>query len=297
LTAMMLAGISTRACRPAAVVLLSDLMPAAYCVMAFSMMRIALNLGAAAGPLIAAGLILIDWDWLFWFDASTALVYSVLALLLLPKTPAARADAAGDAPESAQETLSAYVLLLRDDKYLLYLASILLSAAIYVQYTVALPLKITAEGHPVALYLTALVTSSVILILCELKITSYVRHWMPSVAGAVGTSLLGLGLAGYGLSTQSTTLIILSTIVFATGLMISGPTMFAYPTKFPAAVKARYVSASQAVFGLGLALGAPLGVFAWGMYGNGVWLLCGAIGLFAALFALIGTKKMTHQSS
>ena len=43
------------------------------------MMRIALNLGAALSPVIAAGLILLNWNLLLWFDAATALIYAILA--------------------------------------------------------------------------------------------------------------------------------------------------------------------------------------------------------------------------
>ena len=81
LVALLLAGLATQSYRPAAAVLLSELMPDSDRVMGFSMMRIALNLGAALSPLIAAGLILLDWDLLLWFDAATG------GPLLAPVTP------------------------------------------------------------------------------------------------------------------------------------------------------------------------------------------------------------------
>jgi MFS family permease len=288
LLAVALAGLVTQAYRPAAAVMLSDLMPEEHRVMAFSMMRIALNIGAALGPLIAAGLILLDWNLLYWLDAATALAYAALALTLLPDTPTPQAVAA----ESAEDKRTGYAALLHDGRYLLFLASVLLGSAIYVQYIVALPLKITAEGHPTALYSAVLATSSLTLILCELKITSYVQHWPAYIPGAIGSVLVGLGLTGYGLSSSSSILIILSTIVFVFGVMVSGPTMFAYPAKFPAAVKARYIGAQQAMFGLGSALGPILGVLAWGALANGVWLACGVLGVLAALCALLGMREV-----
>lgn len=284
LVAVATAGLATQAYRPAAAVLLSDLMPDEHRVMAFSMMRIALNIGAALGPLIAAGLILIDWDLLFWFDAVTALAYAALALTLLP-----RSAVAPEAAAPAADTRSGYAVLLRDSKYLLYLASVLLGAGVYVQYAVALPLKITAEGHPAALYSVVLTTSSLILILCELKITTYVRHWPPYLVAAAGTALVGLGVAGYGLASSSSALIA-CTIVFVFGVMVSGPTMFAHPARFPAAVKARYVGAQQAMFGLGSALGPTLGVLAWQAMANDVWFALGVVNLIAALCALVGMR-------
>jgi MFS family permease len=286
--AIAVAGLATQSYRPAAAVLLSDLMPEEHRVMGFSMMRIALNAGAAVSPLIAAGLILLDWNLLLWFDGATALIYAVLARVLLPKVAA---PAAVEKP--AEDKRSAYGVLLRDGKYMYFLASVLIGSVIYVQYTVALPLKIHAEHHPAALYSAVLVTASVVLILCELKITSYVTRWPGYVAATAGTALMGLGVAGYGLSSSSAVLLIVSTVVFVFGIMVNGPTMFAYPATFPAAVKARYIGAQQAMFGLGMAMGPLFGVVAWETLGNNVWWLCGLLGLVAAECALLGMKAKT----
>jgi MFS family permease len=286
-----LAGVATQSYRPAAAVLLSELMPEPLRVSGFSMMRIALNIGAAVSPLIAAALITVSWNLLLWLDAATALVYATLALALLPdiRTPHAEKQ------RSADGMWSVYGELLRDRKYLYFLMSVLIGSIIYVQYTVALPLKITADHHPVALYSAVLVTASVVLVVCELKITSYVTRWPGYVAASAGTAVMAIGLVGYGLGTN-VTLLVLSTVVFVFGIMINGPTMFAYPATFPAAVKARYIGAQQAMFGLGVALGPAFGVLAWESLHNSVWWLCGALGMIAALCALLGMKAPTTES-
>jgi predicted MFS family arabinose efflux permease len=283
------AGLATQSYRPAAAVLLSDLMPEKFRVSGFSMMRIALNIGAALSPLIAAVLILVSWNLLLWLDAATALIYAVLARVLLPdiRTPHA------DKQQSAGSMWSAYAALLRDYKYLYFLMSVLIGSIIYVQYTVALPLKITADHDPVALYSAVLVTASVVLVVCELKITSYVTRWPGYVVASTGTAVMAIGLAGYGLSTD-VALLVLSTVVFVFGIMINGPTMFAYPATFPAAVKVRYIGAQQAMFGLGMALGPTFGVLAWEALHNRVWWLCGVLGMIAALCALLGMKGDTR---
>lgn len=280
------AGLATQCYRPGAAVLLSQAMPEEHRVMAFSMMRIALNSGSALGPLIAAGLILVNWDLLFWFNAATALAYAALAHFLLPRTAAPREAQAADG-----ERRSAYALLVRDGRYLLYLASGLLSAAIYVQFMAALPLKITTDGHPTAVYSIVLAQASLFLIFLELKITSYVRHGSPPVVVAAGTALLGLGLAGYALVGTSITLLLISTFVFVLGVMVSGPTAFAHPAKFPLHVRARYIGAQQASFGLGLALGPTAGILAWQALADQAFLLFGLAGLVAAGCALVGMKE------
>jgi MFS family permease len=284
---LLLAGLATQSYRPAAAVLLSELMPAPDRVMAFSMMRIALNLGAALSPLLAAALILVDWDLLLWFDAVTAVVYGLMAFRLLPALRIER-EPVEPGERRSSGTRTAYRTLLRDGRFWFFLASVLLGSIIYVQYTVALPLKISAEGHSTGLYSAVLVTASVVLILCELKITAYVTRWPGYVAATAGTALMGLGVAGFGISGGSAVALIACTVVFVFGIMVNGPTMFAYPSTFPTAVKARYISAHQATFGLGMALGPLFGVAAWVTLGNGVWWLCGVLGGVAALCAFLG---------
>lgn len=174
---------------------------------------------------------------------------------------------------------------------MLYLFGMLLSAIVFVQFTTTLPLKVQASGYPAALYSAALVTSSAILILCELKITTYVRHWVPSLAAGVGTVLMTLGVAGYTWAATSAVIVIVATVVFVSGLMISGPTLWAHPAKAPAAVRGQYIGASQAVFGLGSALGPVVGVFAWSQWGDGVFLLCLVLGLISAAAAVAGLEE------
>ncbi|ATL68596.1 MFS transporter [Nocardia terpenica] len=282
------AGLISQAYRPAAALMLSDLMPAQHRVMAFSMMRIALNTGAALAPLLAAGLILLDWNLLYWVNAATALTYGVLALTLLP---AVHAPAAEEAESPAPQGRSGYAVLLRDYRYHLFLASVLIGTLIYIQYTVALPLNLARDGYPTAWYSGVLVTASVVLILFELKITTYVTQWRGGLVGAIGTAIMGLGVAGYALAGHAIVLVLVCTALFVLGVMVNGPTMFAYPSTFPGPVKARYIATHQAVFGLGMAVGPTLGVLAWERLGIGIWPLCGVLGLFAAWCAYVGMPE------
>jgi MFS family permease len=285
------AGAATQAYRPAASALLSDLMPGPHRVMAFSMMRIALNVGAALGPLLAALLILVDWNLLFWVDGVTAFAYALLAVFLLPRPqPAVEAGGAGGARAPGEAAGPGYGAMLTDVRFLVYLASMALSALVYIQFFTTLPLKIAAEDRPTALYSAALALSSIVLVTCELAVTSRVRRWPPSVAGGLGTTLFGLGLALFA-APGSAAVVLAGTVVFVTGLMIGGPTVWAHPAKAPAAIKGRYIGASQAVFGLGSAAGPALGVLAWQTVGNGVWLLCAVLGAVAGACAVVGLAE------
>ncbi|MFF5789105.1 MFS transporter [Streptomyces sp. NPDC012693] len=295
-----LTGAVTQAYRPAASTMLSDLMPEEHRVMAFSMFRIALNVGAALGPLIAFWLITVDWDLLFWFDGASALGYAVLALAVLPGKRALAAG--GSAPEPAAvadpvqavRSRSVYGAMLRDVRFVLYLASMALMAVVYVQYTVALPLELNADGLT-STYSIALTLSSAVLITCELAVTARVKGWPAHRVAGAGTVLMTLGMAGYGLASGSTVVVLLCTTVFVSGLMTNGPTMFAYPATARQAVKGRYIGTSQAVFGLGSALGTVLGEAVWRRTGDGVWLMCAAAGVASAVCAFVGMRGLAPE--
>ncbi|WP_327266154.1 MFS transporter [Streptomyces sp. NBC_01232] len=310
-----LAGLFTQAYRPAAAVMLSDLMPDRYQVMAFSMMRIALNMGAALAPLIAAGLILVDWDLLFWIDGGTALVYALLAFVLLPRkttpegagdedgqdssagaaTAAAEAPAAGGEPAGpagpAGPAASGYAAMLRDRKYLSYLAAVLLGSLTYAQGHIALPLELAASDYPTSFYSTVLTVSSVVLITCELKITAYLSRLPKHVRVITGHLVEAVGLAVYALSSRSGAFTIAGAVLVVAGIMIAAPSMFAHPATFPSTVKARYIGTMQAVGGAAGALAPLFGVYAWSRLGSGFWVLCGVVTAVAGLLALAGVRR------
>ncbi|CCK28603.1 hypothetical protein BN159_4224 [Streptomyces davaonensis JCM 4913] len=290
------AGAATAAYRPGASALLNAVMPDELRVMAFSMMRTALNLGAVIGPFAAAALTLANWDLLYWVDGATALAYALLSLLFLPAKAGARTDSApADAAETQPTKKAGYSALLRDTRFVLYLASMTLSAMFYMQFMAVLPLKVQADGNPTALYSSALALSSGLLITLELKITSYVSQWKAPLAAGTGTFVMALGLTAYAIS-GSPVVILLGTAVFVSGMMVSGPTLWAHPASKPEAVKGRAIGSSQAAFSLGSATGTTLGVLAWGAFGNGVWLLCGAAGALAALLAVYGLSEARGEN-
>jgi MFS family permease len=281
-----LAGLVTQTYRPAAAVLLSDLMPEEHQVMGFSMMRIALNTGAALAPLIAAGLILVDWDLLFYLDGATALLYALLAYALLPRV---------EVPEEHEEkstvdARTAYARMAGDRKYLAYLAAVFLGTIAYAQSTTALPLEIVADKYPTGLYSAVLTISSLVLITCELKITSYIVKIPAHVAVLAGHLVNSLGFALYALAVQSGTFVILGAVFAVSGLMIAGPTMFAHPAKFPAAYKSRYIGTMQAVIGLASAIGPLFGVFTFTSLGGAFWIVIALVNGVAGLLAVYGVR-------
>ncbi|QMU69384.1 MFS transporter [Streptacidiphilus sp. P02-A3a] len=307
LAVLALAGLLAQAYRPAASVLLSEMMPERHQVMAFSMLRIALNAGAAVAPLIAAGLILFDWNALFWMDGATTLVYAALAFALLPrqavlaaKEKAAAQDTGPEEPTAAAPPLSrraAYGALLRDRGYLLFLCGVMLGTLTYMQSVVALPLQIRADGYPTALYSVVLTVSSVVLITCELKVTTYILRIPPYSAVLFGHLANALGFAFYALSDKSSAFLIIGSVLEISGVMIAGPTMYAHPATFPKALKVRYISTMQAVTGLAAALGPLITVYVWTRLDHVFWVLCALAAAVTGVLAMTGIKWGIEQDA
>ena len=82
--------------RPAAAAVIGDLLPSSERASGFAGLRMAVNLGWAAGT--ALGGVLADWNWrlLFLGDGLTTLAYGVIVYFLIPDTrPMALVEAAG----------------------------------------------------------------------------------------------------------------------------------------------------------------------------------------------------------
>ncbi len=281
-------GAMAQACRTAAAALLADLTPAARRAMVFSMYRIALNSGGVVGPLLAAGLVRVSWDLLFWADGLTSVAYAAVAVFFLPRDR--DVPAAAPAARDALRPPAGYLTLLRDGRFLLYLFAMFTSVLVYVQYFAVLPLKITSGAYPTVVYSWVLALSAGLVITCELLVTRYVQHWRPERAAGLGIVLLGVGLAAFGLP-GGVALLLVATTVGVAGQMISGPTMLAHPGKVaPAGARGRYIGAANAMFGLGGALGAPTGVLLWNALGNGIWAVCGAVAALSAAAAVSGLR-------
>lgn len=292
LAVVALSGLAIQAYRPAAAVLLAESMPEEHKVMGFSMMRIALNIGAAVAPLLAAGLILVNWDLLFWLDGATAALWALLAFALLPRHTGARhRSAPGDGPARAANARAVYGTMLRDTRFLCYLVAGVFGMMVYAGSVAVLPLNIVSAGYPVGLYSTVLVISSVVLITCELKITTYIVRIPKYVAGLTGNLVSALGFTLYGLIAQHPFFVLAGALFAVSGLMIHGPSTAAHPATFPAEVRSRYIATKETLSGLAATLGPVLGLLVWSRAGGPVfWGCCALLSVAAGSLHIYGLR-------
>jgi MFS family permease len=279
-------GLVGGAYRPAAGTLLSELTPPDRQVMIFAMYRLAYNLGNTAAPLIGAALLAASYDLLFWGEAVAALGYGVIAAVALPRRGREPSAAAADEQPGDR---TGYAAVAADRRYVLFLFALLVNAIVYVQYLSALPVAMRDAGLATGWFSLMVAINGTIVITCELLITKVVQRWPMRVVVAAGFVLLGGGMAFYALPLGLAGFLI-GTLVWSLAEIVAGPTVFAYPAiASPGHLRGRYIGAANAMFGIGSASGAVIGLALWSAVGKGVWVIAAltcVLGLFAAWFGM-----------
>jgi len=291
--AVALAGAMTQAARPAVSALLFSMTPPARQVMIFAMYRTALNSGVVAGPLVAVWLSSVSWDLVFYVDAASALIYAAIAATVLPKkAPAGDTEGAEDRPDGRQPASrrSGYLAVLRDGRYLAYLALMLANGLVHVQFFAVLPLMLVADGHGTWPYGAASAMSAFIVISTELLVTGTTQRWPAWVAVLSGWLLLVVGRGMLGLP-LGLAVVFAGSFFAAVGQVIGGPAAFAYPAKVaPAGATGRYLGSAHAMFTLGYAVGPVVGILLWNGIGKAFWGLLLVFGLAMGLVGLWGMR-------
>ncbi|MBV9026348.1 MAG: MFS transporter [Streptomycetaceae bacterium] len=290
LAAVALVSLGAQLFRPASATLLAELTDNDRQVMVFAMYRFGLNVGATAAPLLGYALYNAgghSYHLLLWGEAAIALAYGCFARATLP----ARMRKAAGGPDAAPPS-QGYAAVLRDRRYLLYLAAVLCHSAVYTQYLSTLPLYLNSIGTALFWYTFAVSLNGFIVIAFELLVTKLSQQWPVKVTVGAGFALIGSGVACYGLPIGPAAVVI-GTLVWSLGEILGGPAIFAYPAKAgPEHLRSRYIGSFQFMFGLGTALGPVAGTWLFLRLGALVWPTVALGSLLAAVFGLIAVRPL-----
>ncbi|MFJ9413115.1 MDR family MFS transporter [Streptomyces sp. NPDC101227] len=294
LTVIAVSGAASVAYQPASTSMISYLTPTERHVMIFAMGRLAINLGTTAAPLLGAALVKISWDFLFWGEALAVVIFSAVAATTLPHrtvsdTTGPADDGASDGREGAPK--ASYLAVLADRRYLMFLLAMFVSSVIYIQHISALPLTVQHLGMGIEVYAAMIALNGLLVITCELLVAKVVQRWPIRTAVIIGVLLTGIGMSLYALPWGLAALVI-ATLLWSLGEIIGYPSLFfAYPAQAgPPGLRGRYLGASNALYGLGSAIGPFIGVMIWNRFQEGLWLGCGVVGLLAGAAAWGGVR-------
>jgi predicted MFS family arabinose efflux permease len=304
LVAVLLVSAVGQLYRPAAQSLITELTPAARLVMVTAMYRLCLNLGTTAAPVIGVALVSVSYSLLFWGEALAALVYGLIALLLLPRhtpqaEPGADAEAASAslaADVSGPKRRSGYLALLADGRYVVFLAAFLLLCVVYVQYTAVLPLAVIDAGLSTWWYAAVITLNGAVVVTCEVAATRFVQAWPLWLTQLSGFALLAVGYGCYAIR-MVPAFLILGTLIWTLSEILGAPTVWAYPGMVaPTNLRGRYFGAMQSMYGLGSTLGPILGIALYDRVGQRFFLWAAAVAVLATVIGRIGMRASDPQA-
>ncbi|HET7010727.1 MAG TPA: MFS transporter [Anaerolineales bacterium] len=265
--------------RPAVNAAVSDLVPPENRPRAYGYVYWAINLGAAAAPVIAGLLAARAYLLLFVGDALTTFVFGLILMAGLPETRPAQAA------HASHESISTRLAILRREPLLLAFAGLaLLFGTIYMQGHVTLPVEMQSHGLTTSDYGLAIAVNGALIVLLGLPASHSAARWPRFPALALAAALLGLG---FGLNAFATTL---PAYALAVGIWTLGeiggatvaPSVIA--DLAPVAYRGLYQGIFGAAWGLSLFTGPVVGGWVYDRFGpDALWGACLIVGLLLAV--------------
>jgi MFS family permease len=269
-----LTGLTNELYRPASAALLADVVPPGRRITAFAALRVAFNAGFAFGPATAGFLAAYGYFWLFAGDAATSALFGLVVLLAMPRGARGAQNKAGwnEALRVVQHDRKLQQLLLANFAI----------ALVFFQVFSTFSLHVTRLGFSAAAYGAIVSLNGALVVLFELPLTAITRRFPMRRVMAAGYLLGGTGFA---LNAFARTVPALAAcmIVFTLGEITMVPTASAYLADLaPPQMRGRYMGVSGLTWALALMIGPWTGMKLFVLHPAAYWLVCGALGLFAA---------------
>ncbi|HUD36203.1 MAG TPA: MFS transporter [Streptosporangiaceae bacterium] len=273
-SAIVLSAISlfNRAYMPASAAIVGRLSPPDQLAPMFAFYQLAVNVGAAAGALIAGFVLGRSLVVLLLIDAATTAAFTVAAGRL-PDDKPARAE------RRASRSAAGRKSVLRDHRYLVLCIAFGLIALVYGQRSGVLPLALHARHYSVELVGELLSANAIAVVLFELPLATVVRRWPSWLPLSIGAGLICGGYAVYLLGVSMLT-ILGGVALWTIGEMFVTPFSSATASAMaPDGSGSSYQGVLQVYRTAGLTAGPAVGVFAYAAGRSVPWWGCAAAGL------------------
>lgn len=274
-----LVGFTGELYRPASSALLTDLVPPERRVTAFSAYRMAFNAGWAFGPATAGFLAARGYFWLFVGDAATSILFGLVAFFALPR---------GVDIRSRNSTWRDSLHVLRRDHRLhqMLLGAFAISF-VFMQMSSSFGLFVTHLGFSEATYGAILSLNGILVVFCELPLTTITRRFQSRNVIATGFLLIGTGFAFNSLA-HTVPALAGCMALFTLGEMVAIPVASAYVANLsPPHMRGRYAGVYGLTWSLALIIAPAAGMRMLAYNQALLWLSCGVLGLVAATIILI----------
>ncbi|HTZ43682.1 MAG TPA: MFS transporter [Jatrophihabitans sp.] len=284
--AVCLVALCSQSYQPAASALLILNSAPADRVPTFAFFRLAMNVGAAIGAVIAGFVASRSYSALFSIEAIAYAACGMVVFLGLRHAQVTPTGARPDGPDTVAEPNEPALTSApgrvdladtaphpqRNLPVWLLCALLFGVATVYAQYQSTLPLQVVRHGYTTAFYGALLAVNGVVVIAGELPISSVTRRlpWVVPLIG--GVLVMTIGLAGAAMISLAA-VIVVAFIAFTVGEMIFAPvTNAAVAAISPAGTEARYQGLLATAQSLGFSLGPAIGTTVFALSHHGLWI-------------------------
>jgi MFS family permease len=284
-----LAGLTGELYRPASSALLTDIVPAANRVTAFSAYRMAINAGFAFGPATAGFIAGHGFFWLFAGDAATSALFGVVALFALPEIP--------HPAERKIGWIESTKVLLGDRRLQRVLIAAFGIALVFFQMSSTFGLAVLGVGLSPRVYGALLSLNGALVVFCELPLTTITRRFQPMPVIAFGYLFVGIGF-GLGCFAQTVAGFAICVAVLTLGEMCAMPVTSAFVAGLsPPHMRGRYMGTYGLTWTLAQVIGPGLGMALFASSPSTFWLVGGGLGIASAYIAYAGRTAPVRATS
>jgi predicted MFS family arabinose efflux permease len=288
----------TESFRPAAMSFFGETVEPARRKSAFSLYRLAINLGMAIGPAVGGILATISFRYLFVADGATSLAAAaVLILAAMPRKTAATRSAPGGAAPTTATRLRLSTAAHADLRFLFFLASVLPVCVVFFQHISSMPLFIVQDlGLSPRTFGLLFSLNCLLIVLLEVPLNAATSHWPHRRTLALGALLSGAGFGAMAFARDFASLA--ATVVLWTfGEMLFFPASAAYATDIaPDARRGEYSGLYTMMFSVAFAVGPWAGTVVLERAGARLlWGLTFLLGALAAAMFLRMPEPKHHE--
>ncbi len=269
-------GTFSEAFRPANASALSTIAGPANRVRAFTLYRLAINLGMSIGPVLGGLLAEHDYRWLFRVDGGTCLAAAVM-LGVWFRDPVVHGEIAEGDGGSVRAGRSPW----RDGPFVALLGLAVLLAMVFFQIQTMYPLMLNrVYGFSESTIGLALAVNTVVIVLFEMVLAHALRDAPQLRLVAWGSLLFGVGLALLPLG-RSFAYVSLTIIVWTLGEMLSLPFLQGVVAeRADAKRRGTYLGLLSFAFSIAYMGGPPIGAWVFERFGPAtLWYACGVAGV------------------
>ncbi len=279
-----LLAITSEGFRPAAMAAISEYAEGTDRKPAYSLVRLAINLGMSVGPVLGAVLVKISFPSIFWVDGLTCFA---AALVLLPSLKAqARKMKTQSHPVVSADQAKGFLEAAKDPRLLYLLIALLPVCVVFFQHESTMPIFMVRDLKlDEAWYGICFTLNTVMIIFTEIPLTIMTNHWPLKRGMALGASFFAVGFGMMAMTTNGWGILV-SVALWTIGEMFMFPSLNAYLSEIsPTNRRGFYMGMFMMSFSVAFILAPLVGTYVLETFGaKPLWVACLALGFLSAFF-------------